>query len=221
MNTNNNNINVTDEEFFALHPQPPLTSSGYPLHFPSRIEVENVSSSSNEEEEDQEEEEETGNNNYTLYSNYAGCCTTTGNESDEEEDLALYERKRCFKRINEDIPMDISDSESEKEEEEEDIPMDISDSESDDEPMADRLTLRRSNEYDERYEIRPRRLFQELEEGEIDESDLFQSGIATNSAPIEAVVLDLNEYIECEDDLADLPDLVPIHYLPDNVQQKM
>lgn len=233
MNTNNNNINnnnhdldmvnlvmgLTSEEFFELVPQPPLSSSGYSLHFPS-LEADHISSSDSEEEEEEEEEMESGNyyyNNVSYFEN-VGCCTTNPEPDDEDEDFALYEQKRRIR--NEDIPMDISDSESD-----EDIPMDISDSESEDDEEEQEykaVPLQRSVRCDGR--PRPRQ-FQELEEGEIDESNLvYERQVAINSEgyyldeDVSAWELDealaqaellVDQLVE-DDELADLPDLIPI-----------
>ena len=102
MNTNNsnsnNNMEISDEEFFA---QPSLTRITCNNYYNSLCfaDVVCLLQEDSEEENDDEESEE------------------------EEEDLSLYERKRCVVE-NEDIPMDISDSDSEDDDDDElpDVP---------------------------------------------------------------------------------------------------
>ena len=163
MNTNNNNKNnnnnakasaaaaaaLTDEEFFALHPQPELVlNGGYPeLVFPPY-------------------ERQQGNNqwyNSATYFDDVGCLSgpESEDEDEEEEDEELYLRKRYPREVKmaplfEHFPTTV----------EEDIPMDISDSEDEDEEG-----VQRSFSFDSNYELKPRKLFPDLEDGEEEEED--------------------------------------------------
>jgi len=168
MNTDNINTNIndmTDEEFFALHPQPPLTSSGYPLHFPSSEEVAEI----------------TGNYNNSNFEHIDGFIS----DAESDEDLALYER-RYYQNTNiEDIPMDISDSESEEE-----LELII--------PTLQRPTY---------YDTIPRQRFQELEDGEIDESDITYQRERYNQEQ------------EQDQDLSNLPDPISMEIYTDNAPE--
>ncbi len=179
MTNNINNItgvdveNLTAEEFFALVPQPPLTSSGYPLHFPSM----DISSSDSDEEEEEASAAATGTNYYNdvSYLQNTGSSEEDEEEEDEDdeyEDISLYERKRYTSSNG------VAVTHKKKYEEEEDIPMDISDSESEEEAkeVYKPVPLQRSVRCDGRLP------FQELEEGEIDESRFgYQRQTAINS----------------------------------------
>ena len=168
MNTNNNNNNnnnnnakasasapaaaLTDEEFFALHPQPALVlngAGGYPeLVFPPY-------------------ERQQGNNqwyNSATYFDDVGCLSgpesENEDEEEEDEDEELYLRKRYPREVKmaplfEHFPTTV-----------EDIPMDISDSEDEDEEG-----VQRSFSFDSNYELKPRKLFPDLEEEEDGEED--------------------------------------------------
>ncbi len=104
----------------------------------------------------------TGNNYYNSLCFADVACLLQEEESEEEnddeeseeEDLSLYERKRCVVE-NEDIPMDISDSEDD-DDELPDVPC----------PCLQRMDSCFTN-----YELAPCRLFPELDEDENDEND--------------------------------------------------
>jgi hypothetical protein len=138
MNTNNilnnhpNNMQMTDEEFFALHPQPALTRSTGNNNAYNSLYFADINCCLQEEEEDEDEGE---------------------GEGEEEEDLSLYERKRCV--INE---------------KDEDIPMDISDSDGEDE-VPNIPCLRRMDSYSSDYELAPRKLFPDIEDEEDEEEE--------------------------------------------------
>jgi hypothetical protein len=159
-NKNNNNNNakaapaaaaaaLTDEEFFALHPQPALVLTGgyHELVFPPY-------------------ERQQGNNewyNSATYFDDVGCLSgpESEGEGEEDEDEELYLRKRYPQPVKmaplfEWFPTTF----------EENIPMDISDSEEEDEEA-----VQRSFSFDSNYELKPRKLFPELEDGEIDEDE--------------------------------------------------
>ena len=166
MNTNNNNKNnnnnakasaaaaaaLTDEEFFALHPQPELVlNGGYPeLVFPPY-------------------ERQQGNNqwyNSATYFDDVGCLSgpesENEDEEEEDEDEELYLRKRYPREVKmaplfEHFPTTV-----------EDIPMDISDSEGEDE---DEEGVQRSFSFDSNYELKPRKLFPDLEDGEEEDEE--------------------------------------------------
>ena len=175
MNTNNNNKNknnnnnakaaapaaaaLTDEEFFALHPQPALVlTGGYPeLVFPPY-------------------EIQQGNNqwyNSATYFDDVGCFSgpesENEDEEEEDEDEELYLCKRYPREVKmaplfEHFPTTF----------EEDIPMDISDSEGEDEEGVP--CLQRSFSFDSNYELKPRKLFPDLEDGEEEEEDGEEDG---------------------------------------------